>query len=107
MKRFLPWCLMAAAYVVPPVWAYFAIARYVAAHHAVYGPGPICGNPAFALTMLAGIASGSLSLLATGLRGWSVSWWRGTSPWFTVAELTAFTLPAIAGGSFVVSFFCP
>jgi hypothetical protein len=95
MNRALPWSLAAAAYVFPPTWAYFAIEQDVAAQKAAQGWA--CGNPALGMMLLACIASGLLSLTATGLRGFSVGWWK--------VELLALATPLIGAIGFVAYMF--
>lgn len=91
MNRTLPWSLAAAAYIVPPLWAYFAIERDIAAQTAARGWA--CGNPTIGIVLAASITSGVLSLVATGLRGFSVGGWK--------AELIALILPLVAALSLV------
>lgn len=97
MTRALPWSLAAAAYFVPPAWAYFAMQRDVAVQRAANGWA--CGNPAIGMVLLSCMASGVLSLAATGLRASSVGWWK--------AELIALVLPLVAALAFITYLFSP
>ena len=105
MKRTLPWLISAAAYIEPPVWAYFAIEHDAAVQKAARGWA--CGNPALGMMLLACICSGFLSLSATLFRGWAVGWWKTVSLVVTGAELVALSLPLFAAISFAAYIFLP
>lgn len=64
MSRKLSWVFAAAAYLGPPLWAYFAIEADVNAQRTAYGFVK-CGNAAVSISVLACIVTAVLSLAAT------------------------------------------
>jgi hypothetical protein len=103
MERFFPWLIALVAYVGPPIWAYFEIERDAAAQKAARGWA--CGNPMLGIILIACITSGVMSVVAAGVRGWAIGWWRESSVIAACAEIAALLLPFFGGTSFMIYLF--
>ncbi|MBI3886409.1 MAG: hypothetical protein HY302_11875 [Opitutae bacterium] len=98
MNRKLPWLVAAAAYTVPPLWAFLSIERDQSEQTAIRGWA--CGMPALGIVLLACVGSAALSLAAAALRGRAIGWWKSASPTATRSELAALLFPFVGAIGF-------
>ena len=104
MNRALSILVGSLAYLVPPIWAFFAIEadrkEQLAAGHVGF-----CGNPMLGIICLAGIASATLSLVAACF---GLSAFRGVPKPRSIirtVELGFLFLPFLVVGSYVAVLF--
>ena len=104
MKRILPWLLAVAAYTLPPAGAWIALRQDAAGRFSERNWAS--GSSEAGIVLVACVAAGFLSLLATWVRGRDVNWWKPPHPARAVApELAALVLPLVAAGALATWFF--
>ena len=94
MSRKLSWLLAAVACVAPPIWAYVATTSDLNTQRAAYGFVK-CGTPMISIILLACIASGALSMVATGFGVASIRLIPKPRPKIRLFELLVLLLPTL------------
>jgi hypothetical protein len=99
MSRRLSWLFALAAYVLPPVWAAFALDADMKTQRQVHGF--VCGLPLLGIMFVACIASAALSVLGTAFGVASFCAAPAPRSLVRVAELAALVLPFLAASTYV------
>jgi hypothetical protein len=99
MSRRLSLLFALAAYVLPPVWAAFAMDADMKTQRQVHGF--VCGLPLLGIMFVACIASAALSVLGTAFGVASFRAAPAPRSLLRVAELAALVLPFLAASTYV------
>lgn len=90
--RPLSWLLGMLAYLLPPIWAAFALE---ADRRAQDASNVHCGGPAFGIVLFACLSSGCVSLVAIGLGIIYIRWSHEKLTLGREAELAALGIPLL------------